>query len=97
MGYTSGRFDPRQERHQPATVLPWYGPQGLTALKYPFLESQGRHDRFGQLRGGQQILFGGHLLGDQHETLILLLYLADREDSEMYEHRPQAEGPPRNV
>lgn len=71
LGYIGGRFDPRQERRRPAIVLPWYGPQGLTALKYRFLDSQSCQDRFGQLRGGQQILFGGHLLGEQHETLIL--------------------------
>jgi hypothetical protein len=71
LGYTDARFDPRQERRRPAIVLPWYGPPGLTSLKYRFLDSQGRQDRFGQLRGGQQILFGGHLLGQQHDTLIL--------------------------
>jgi hypothetical protein len=71
LGYTSAQFDPRQERRRPAIVLPWYGPQGLTALKYRFLDNQSRQDRFGQLRGGQQLLFGGHLLGQQHDTLIL--------------------------
>lgn len=71
LGYAAARFDPRQERRRPAIVLPWYGSQGLTALKYRFLDSQGQGDRFGQLRGGQQILFGGHLVGQQHDTLIL--------------------------
>lgn len=71
LGYAAARFDPRQERRRPAIVLPWYGPQGLTALKYRFLDSQGQGDRFGQLRGGQQILFGGHLVGQRYDTLIL--------------------------
>ena len=71
LGYDSATFDPRQARRRPAIVLPWHGPQGLTALKYRFLDSQGRQDRFSQRRGGQQILFGGHLLGQRHDTLIL--------------------------
>lgn len=71
LGYAAARFDPHLGRRRPAIVLPWYGPQGLTALKYRFLDGQGQGDRFGQLRGGQQILFGGHLVGQQHDTLIL--------------------------
>ncbi len=71
LGYTAARLDPHLERRRPAIVLPWYGPQGLTALKYRFLDSQGRQDRFGQLRGGQQILFGGHQLRQPKDTLIL--------------------------
>lgn len=71
LGYDGARFDPHQERRRPAIVLPWYGPVGLTALKYRFLDSQGHQDRFGQRRGSQQIFFGGHLLGQHHDTLIL--------------------------
>jgi hypothetical protein len=67
----TGAIPHNPTHRRPAIVLPWYGPQGLTALKYRFLDSQGRQDRFGQLRGGQQIFFGGHLVGQQCDTLIL--------------------------
>jgi hypothetical protein len=56
----------------PAITLPWFGADGtLQAVQYRFFgPGIARHDRFGQLAGGQRSLFGLHRLSGR-ATLIV--------------------------
>jgi len=70
LGYKM-QYDPGQSRHRPAIVIPWPASDAITAVKYRFLDSQDKRDRFSQKGGGQQILFGAQKFGEDRKRLIL--------------------------
>jgi hypothetical protein len=71
IGFDPARYDTAQGRQRPALVRPWYWGQKLCALKYRFVDSQGKNDRFTQKTGGKQRLFGLQMRGGHGDTVIL--------------------------
>lgn len=58
LGFDPEKWDPAQERKRPAIVIPWHWGAKLCALKYRFLDSKEKGDRFTSKGGGEQRLFG---------------------------------------
>jgi hypothetical protein len=71
LGYDPAKYDPATARKRPAVVIPWQRDK-VTAVKYRFLDSTGRKDRFTQKGGGQQIAFGLNLAGQHFGELWIL-------------------------
>jgi hypothetical protein len=63
----------RDRTGQWGIVLPWLLPDGrITAMKYRRLQPKTDDARFCQKRGGEQLLFGAHLIDASARTLVLV-------------------------
>lgn len=70
LGYDPAKWDTLQKRKRPAIVMPWHWPPELCALKYRFLDSKEKSDRFISMGGSEQRLYGLQMCG--HEQALIL-------------------------